>query len=224
MHFRNAKFRETHEGNDHTESTAPAAPRHRRLTSLLVVGAIAAIIALALLPAQNTEATENREGGACSSTYSGCHSGAQTPSMLTVTGLPSGSYIPGQQYSIQIVIADANGDATGYNSFDLITNGGTPSTTDPNVEINNPDSEASANDAADLMKATTFNVVWTAPLSGSVDVEIWGVMGDGAGSMLDIWDRKAYSYSTVPEFPAILVPIIGIGCAVILASRLSKKK
>ena len=93
-----------------------------------------------------------------------------------------------------------------------------------NAEINNPVSEASANDLADLKKVTTFDVVWTAPLSGSATIEIWAVMGDGAGSMLDIWDREVFSYSSVPEFPTMLLPIIGIGFAVMLASRLSKKK
>lgn len=56
------------------------------------------------------------------------------------------------------------------------------------------------------------------------DVEIWAVIGDGAGSTYDIWDSEAYSYSAVPEFPVILVPIIGVGIAVVLAMRLSKKK
>jgi hypothetical protein len=195
--------------------------RKRRYISLLAIGAIAALIGLAVLPAQPTAARETREGGSCSEPYSGCHSGAQTPSLLTITGLPSSSFVPGQQYTIHIVISDTNGIATGYNSFDLIINAGTLSTTDPEVEINNPASEASANDLADLMKATTFDVVWTAPLSSSANIEIWGVMGDGAGSMLDIWDREVYSYTAVPEFPVIL---LRIGLAVILASRISKKR
>jgi len=191
--------------------------------SLLAIGAIATMIGLALLPAQPTAARETREGGSCSEPHGGCHSGAQTPSMLTVTGLPAGSFVPGQQYTVHIVISDSNGAGTGYNSFDMIINAGTLSTTDPEVEINNAAGEASANDMADLMAATTFDVVWTAPLSDSANIEIWGVMGDGAGSMLDIWDREVFSYTAIPEFPMILLPIVGVGIAVVLAARLSKK-
>lgn len=224
MNSRNAGFTADLKRTDRAEPRArAAAPRKWKLASLLAIGAMAVIIGLAFLPTQQTAARQFFEGGGCSDTYSGCHDGAQTASMMTVTGLPAGDYVPGQLYSVRITITDSNG-ATGYNSFDIIINAGTLSTSDPEVEINSASGEASANDGADLTLATVFDVGWTAPLSGSATIEIWGVMGDGAGSTHDIWDREVYAYSAIPEFPMILVPIVGIGCAVILASRLTKKK
>jgi len=224
LNSRNAGFTADLKRTDRTEPRArAAAPRKWKLASLLAIGAMAAIIGLALMPVQQTTARPTFEGGACSSTYSGCHDGAQTVSMMTVTGLPAGSYVPGQLYSIRVTITDTNG-VTGSNSFDMLINAGTLSTSDAEVEINSATGEASANDGADLTLATVFDVSWTAPLSGSATIEIWGVMGDGSGSTHDIWDREVYSYSAIPEFPMILVPIIGIGCAVILASRMTKKK
>ena len=225
MNFKNAVLKASRTRSNHAESVKHSVvSRKRGYTSLLLIGAFAAIIAFALLPAEQSAAKPTFTGGACSDTYSGCHDGVQTVSMMTITGMPTGSYIPGQPYSIKITIADTNGVDTGQNAFDLIINAGALSSTDANVEIVNPSIEAKANTAIDLKRATTFNVTWTAPLSGSVNIEVWAVMGDGAGSTHDIWDREAFSYSTVPEFPAILIPIIGISCAVILASRLSKKK
>lgn len=227
MNFRNGRLTALRKGNHHTDSIMPVAvSRRKRLTSLLLIGSVAAIIGFALIPAQKTDARPTFTGGNCSSIspYTGCHSGAQTPSMMTISGLPTGSYVPGQIYTIKVTITDTNGASTGQNAFDMLVTDGTLSTTDPNVLIVDPATEAKANTGVDLKLATTFNVTWTAPLTGSPSFEIWAVMGDGASGTLDIWDREAYSYSAVPEFPAILLPIIGIGCAVVLASVLSKRK
>lgn len=204
-------------------SSTTSSTRRRRIAAMLIVGVFAATIGLALIPAQNTEARPTFTGGDCSSSYSGCHSGAQTPAMMAVTGLPAGSYVPGQVYTIKVTITDTNGIATGQNAFDMLIVGGSLASSDPNVAIVDQYAEAKANTGVDLKTATTFNVSWTAPISGSASFEIWGVMGDGAGGTLDIWDREVYSYSAVPEFPMILVPVIGIGIAVLLASRLVKK-
>jgi len=147
--------------------------------------------------------------------------------MMTVTGLPSGTYVPGQQYTLTISIVDTT-PGTGYNSFDLLVTAGTLATTDPNAETNTPtagyNAEASANDLVTPMTATTWTVVWTAPLSGSAGVEIWAVMGDGLTGTLDIWDHESYSYSAIPEFPTLLIPVVGAVGALVLASRVSKRK
>ena len=224
MNFKRQDSAKGIDGNDGQILSGATTAKRRRLVPLMMVGLAVAVIAIALVPAQQGAARPTFTGGACSSTYSGCHDGAQTPSMMTVTGLPGGTYIPGQPYDIKITITDTNGAATGENAFDLLVNSGSLSSTDPNVEIVNPASEAKANTGVDLRLATTFNVTWTAPLSGTATFEIWAVMGDGAGSAHDIWDRETYSFGTVPEFPMILIPIVGVGLAVILALRLSKKK
>jgi len=200
------------------------ATKRRRYASLLLTGIVAGIVAFALIPSQHGSARPTFTGGDCSDTYGGCHDGGQVVSMMTITGLPAGSFVPGQPYSIKVTITDTNGAATGQNAFDLLINAGTLASSDPNVEIVSSTSEAKANTGVDLKLATTFNVTWTAPLTSSADIVIWGVMGDGAGSTHDIWDREAYSYNAVPEFPVLLLPIVGIGIAVVLAMRLSKKK
>jgi len=144
---------------------------------------------------------------------------------LTVGGLPGGTYVPGQQYTITITITDSNGAGTGNNNFDIIANAGTFSNPDPNTEVNAPASgaEASANTGVNHMTLTTGSVVWTAPLSGSVTIDVWAVMGDGQLGTLDIWDHKSYTSSEIPEFTILILPLIGIVGIVILASRAMKK-
>ncbi len=193
--------------------------RRRLASALLAIGFIA-ILAVALVPADKSSATPTREGGNCD----GCHSGAQTPAMLTVSGLPSGTYTPDQQYTIVITLDDTNG-ATGQNNFDIIASAGTFSTTDPNAEINSPSSgaEASANDGVTPMTATSWTVVWTAPSSGSAQMDIWAVMGDGASGTLDIWDNESYTYSAIPEFALVLIPVVSVLAIIVLVSRTRKK-
>jgi hypothetical protein len=148
--------------------------------------------------------------------------------MMTVTGLPAGTYVPSQQYTVTVTITDTNSGSTGENSFDLLATAGSITESDPNVEVNTPTSgysaEASADDTVASMTATTFTLVWTAPASGSVTIEVWAVMGDGAGGTADIWDHETYSYTAIPEFPTLLVPVLGAVGALVLASRLSSKK
>ena len=192
----------------------------RRVLGILLVGAIVAALAVALAPIGTTSATPTREGGACS----GCHEGAQTPSMLTVTGLPSGTYVPGQPYTITITITDTNGNTIndGQNNFDIIATAGTFSSPDANTEVNSA-TEASTLDSADHYTLTSGSVVWTAPASGSVTIDVWAVMGDGATGTLDIWDHETYTSSEIPEFTILILPLIGVVGIVVLASRAMKK-
>ena len=193
----------------------------RRIVSAMTVIAIASIALITLLPADQTAARPTREGGACD----GCHGGAETPSMLTVTGMPSGTYVPGQQYTLTITITDTNG-ATGENAFDLLATAGSLTTTDSNAEINTPTTgyaaEASANDLVTPMKATSWTVVWTAPLSGNAAIDVWAVMGDGTTGTSDIWDHENYSSKAIPEFTSILIPIAAIVGVLVLAYRIKK--
>jgi hypothetical protein len=199
----------------------------RRVVSVIALIAFTSLALLIILPADETSARPNREGGGCGAP-DGCHSGAQTATMMTVTGLPTGSYVPGQQYTLMITLTDTNG-ATGENAFDLLVTAGSLSTTDSNAEVQTtPTSgytaEASANDAVTPMRATSWTVLWTAPLSGSATVEVWSVMGDGATGTLDIWDHETSNYTAIPEFPTLLLAIIAVVCALVLASRMTKRK
>lgn len=186
----------------------------------LLVGAIVSVLAVAISPIDTASAFSTREGGACD----GCHTGAQTPSMLTVSGLPSGTYVPGQQYTITVTITDSNGAGTGQNNFDIIASAGAFSSPDANTEVNSA-TEASAHDAVDHTTLTSGTVVWTAPTagSGSVSIEVWAVMGDGLSGTVDIWDSKSYSYTEIPEFSILIVPLVGIVAVVVLAARAMKK-
>jgi hypothetical protein len=143
--------------------------------------------------------------------------------MLAVTGLPVGTYTPGLQYTIVITVVDTNG-ATGQNNFDIIASAGSFSTTDPNAEVNAPTTgaEASASDLVIPMTATSWIVVRTAPSSGSVQIDIWAVMGDGAVGMFDIWDHEPYTYSIIPEFSLVLIQVISVLAIIILVSRTRK--
>lgn len=193
----------------------------RKLASAFLAGSIIAIVAVAIIPLGTTTARPwfEIEDGVCS----GCHSGAQTPAMLAATGYPVGTYTPGLQYTIVITVVDTNG-ATGQNSFDIIASAGSFSTTDPNAEVNAPatGAEASASDLVSPMAATSWTVVWTAPSSGSVQIDIWAVMGDGAGGMLDIWDHESYTYSAIPEFSLVLIPVISVLAIIVLVLRTRK--
>ena len=200
------------------KANARAWGRKKKILATLFMGAIISVLVVAIAPIGTTSAFPTREGGACD----GCHTGAQTPSMLTVSGLPVSDYVPGQQYTITITITDSNGAGTGQNNFDIIANSGTFSDPSPTMEVNSA-TEASANDGADHTILTTGTVVWTAPLSGSVTIDVWAVMGDGASGTLDIWDHKTSTYSEIPEFAILILPLIGIVGIVILASRAMKK-
>lgn len=191
----------------------------RKLASALLAIGLIALLAVALVPVDKSSAFPTREGGGCD----GCHTGAQTPAMLTVTGLPVGTYTPSLQYTIVITIDDTS-VGTGQNNFDIIASAGSFSTTDLNAEVNAPTTgaEASASDGVSPMTATSWTVVWTAPSSGSVQIDVWAVMGDGAVGTLDIWDHKSSTYNAIPEFSLVLIPVIGVVSIVILVSRIRK--
>ncbi len=205
-------------------ATATATPSARKKVAglVVVIGAIA-LLAVALIPASNsTDAYPDREGGC------GCHSYRTTP-FLTVNGLPSGTYTPGQQYSVDVIVADPNG-LTGENAFSFrITSpavgGGTLATTDPNVEINTA-IQASANDSVTPMTATQWTVLWTAPASGSVTINITAVMNQTSILGTPPYDRYTVTLTegaAIPEFPVLLVPVVGIGLAVVVAAKVTRR-
>ena len=203
--------------------------RRRRLHAISLAMVAIAAIAIALIPAQHTEATETKEGGGCGAP-TGCHDNnglkAPSPSLMTVSGFPAGTYVPGFAYTITIQVVDSL--AGGKNSFDLLTTAGTLTSSDSNVETNIPPSgysaEASQNDSAATKTATTWTLVWTAPASGSVTIDVWAVVGDGTTGTKDPFDHETFVYSgTIPEFPILVVPIIGMLAVVAIASRFLKR-
>jgi len=201
-----------------------AGPKARsKVTPLIVVVGAIALLAVVLVPASNsTVAYPDREGGC------GCHP-YRTTSFLTVGGLPDGSYTPGSPYTITVTLADSE-PTVGENSFSirLVSStwvGGTLSTTDPNVEIN-ADGNASANDVVVPMSVSQWTVLWTAPASGTVEINITAVMNQTAIVGTPPYDRITTTLtdgSAIPEFPAMLIPVVGIGLAVVIAAKVTRK-
>jgi len=204
-------------------ATATARPSVRRKVAglVVVIGAIA-LLAVALIPASNsTVAFPDREGGC------GCHPYRTTP-FLTVTGLPVGSYTPGLAYPFTVTVADPNG-ATGNNSFSVRLStgarGGTLTTTDPNAEIN-VDGNASANDLVTPMSVSQWTLTWTAPASGTVAINVTAVMNQTTIIGTPPYDRITTTLTdaaAIPEFPALLIPVVGIGLAVVVAAKVTRK-
>lgn len=193
-----------------------------KVTALVVIVGALALFVVALFPASNTTVGHpTNEGGNCGN----CHP-YRTTSFLTVSGLPTGSYTPGLAYTVTVTLADPNG-ATGENSFDFILSAacGTLTTTDPNAEINSV-TEASAKDSVAPMSVSQWTVRWTAPTSGTVTLNVWSVMDQtGATGINAKYDRNTFTLTAgaaIPEFPALLVPVIGI--AVVVATRITKRQ
>ena len=200
--------------------TARPSARRKVAGLVVVVGAIA-LLAVALVPASNsTVAYPDREGGC------GCHPYRTTP-FLTVTGLPVGSYTPGLAYPFIVTVADPNG-AIGNNSFSVRLStgarGGTLTTTDPNAEINT-DGNASANDSVTPMSVSQWTLTWTAPASGTVAINVTAVMNQTSIIGTPPYDRSTVTLTDVaiPEFPALLIPVVGIGLAVVVAAKVTRK-
>ena len=193
--------------------------RGKAYTLVVLISAVAAI-ALVITPSQVTLAHPSNEGGNCSN----CHDTAGPESLLTVTGLPASTYVPAQAYSLTITIADSD-LTTGENAFDLLfSGGGTVTTADPKVEINSPTGEASIKETVSTT-ATIWNLTWTAPSSGQVTFNVWGVggTGAGAGSPYDL-DTFVLNSSAIPEFSLVLVPVVGMLGAMFIVHKISKKK
>lgn len=205
----------------------------RRVSHKLLVGVFAGLgvlvaLAVAFVPTSNSIAKPTYENLPCSN----CHT--TVGNFVTVTGLPVSQYNPGEAYRITITLSDPDGSTVNENAFDftLSSGGGTltlGSPVDPNVEINSA-LEASSNDAVSPMRTHTWNFTWTAPLSGSVTINVWGVVG-GFGGSTNTGTKAPYDHDTytlgstaIPEFSVFIVPVVGMAGAIIAVSRLTKNK
>jgi hypothetical protein len=184
------------------------------LAVLAAIGVIA-VLAVVMVPIEMSSAHSDNtiSGGACSN----CHP-TLTTSFLTFENLPTSSYTPGGVYTITISITDTNG--VGRNAFDLTVSAGTLSSTDSNVEVLGNNTEAHTLEDS----VSSWTVVWTAPMSGDVIVETWGVYGGGSRSTSP-WEQDVRILSTtaIPEFPALLLPVLGLVGVVVVLAKISKK-
>lgn len=185
----------------------------RKLAVFLTIIASAGMLALVLVPANESTAHAGNTGGGCDS----CHPTTGT-TFLTVTGLPASLYVPGNAYTVTISIADTNG-ATGRNSIDFIVSAGTVTSSDPNVVV------ASSTEAvASIYTVSAWTLTWTAPTSGQATIDVWGVFGGGS-RITSPWNHQtsALNPSAIPEFSTVVVPLVGILGVVLVVTRVSKK-
>lgn len=195
----------------------------RRITALLVTVGALALLAVALFPASTTTLGHpTNVGGNCGN----CHP-LRTTAFLTVNGLPTGSYTPGHVYTVTVVLADTNG-VTGQNNFNFIipTGGGTLATSDPNAMVYSA-TQVTPNHSISPMTFSTWTLQWTAPSSGTVAINVWAVMDEtGATGINAPYDHNTITLTAgapIPEFPTLLIPVIGIGLAVVVAATVARR-
>ncbi len=110
---------------------------------------------------------------------------------VIATGLPTGSYVPGQVYNFSVTISNAvTANIWGF-EVKAVTSGGstaigTFSTTNPNVVVANSEIKHGNAVAFTGTSYTYTNLKWTAPAAGSPSVSFYftGVAGDNDASEL----------------------------------------
>jgi hypothetical protein len=133
---------------------------------------------------------------------SGCHFdfGLNTAGgSITATGLPIGSYVPGQVYNFSVTISNASPMQIWGFAIKAVISGtgtalGTFSTTNPGTNVNTNELR---NSSAAVFTGTSYtytNLKWTAPATGTSLVSFYmtGVAGDGDGS-----EFGDYVYSSI---------------------------
>lgn len=134
--------------------------------------------------------------GAVGDYCTNCHSGNPRNAAggsVTLTGLPSGGYVPNQSYPLSLTITHASANRTRWGfSIAAVNSGGAPlgtfSTTNPNAAING--SELSHNNAVSTSAQASYtynNLSWRAPAtaSGTVNFYFVGNAADGSSSSGD---------------------------------------
>jgi len=212
---------------DAGEVESPAKRTRRRigfraLAAIFAVASIVGLAALAYYPVEPAAGNPDREGSTC-----GCHPFGPD-SLLTVTGIPT-AYVPEMTYTITISVNDLNG-LTGNNSFSMdIFGGGTLNAsmqTDPNIEINIANQRASVNDTMLPMHVASWDVVWKAPLSGAVTINVTAVSASDTATGSDApkdSDQVIINPTAIPEFPVLLVPMIAI-IGLLVVMRIAVKR
>lgn len=190
----------------------------KRVASLLALVGTIVLLAVALAPASISSAQPTREVDC-----TGCHD-VQSAGLLSVTGLPA-TYTPDATYTITINVADVNG-ASGENGFYLtLTGGGTLLNPGANAEVNDPAAAASTADTRP-MTVDTWTVDWTAPSSGAVTIHVWAVSAtDTETGTSAPYDDMIINIDTtaIPEFTALLLPVLGLVGVVVVLAKISKK-
>jgi hypothetical protein len=123
-----------------------------------------------------------------------CHSVTADPTVtVIITGQPA-EYEPLASYPLTITVS--GGPASAKGGFNLEVSKGSLSSTDPNVQIDIPQTQATHTNP----DQRSWSVTWTAPAQGSADVTFWlagnAVNGNG-GTSGDGWDLFSQVISEV---------------------------
>jgi hypothetical protein len=125
-----------------------------------------------------------------------CHSSTADPTVtVSMAGHPT-EYTPFQNY--QLTISVSGGPASTKGGFNLEVSAGTLSTSDPNVQINGPQNQATHTNP----NQRSWSVDWTAPAAGSGDITLWvagnAVNGNGNNGG-DGWNLYSTTISEIPQ-------------------------
>ncbi|MFZ1528168.1 MAG: choice-of-anchor V domain-containing protein [Ferruginibacter sp.] len=109
---------------------------------------------------------------------------------VSVTGLPTGSYVAGQTYNFSVTISHASPAAIWSFALKAVVSGtsgtalGTFSTTNANVHIASSEIKTSNAVSSSGTSYTYTGLKWTAPTTGSSPVSFYftGIAGDGDGA------------------------------------------
>ena len=126
-----------------------------------------------------------------------CHSSTSPTVTLSLTGLPSGGYTPGDTYSLT---ASGSGGPSGTKGgFNLDSSSGTFTNPGPNARISSGEVTHSNSNSR------SWTVDWTAPSSGSGDAVFYMainlVNGDG-GTSGDSWGADSWTISEATSNPS----------------------
>ena len=193
------------------------------VASIFTAGVALAVLAVVLAPSADTTAFPGRTGGTCQGSSGNCHPVTGT-SFLTVTGFPT-DYVPLQEYTITVTIADANG-LSGENSFDLILSAGGGTVAGVDQYVKNVSAQQVATNEAFNTSVSSWTVKWTAPATGSVTVDTWAVYSTGGAASDSPYEHVTTTVNAgaIPEFSGVLLPVVGIVATLVLVSRRRAKK
>jgi hypothetical protein len=105
-----------------------------------------------------------------------CHGTSAPTTSIAVNGLPA-NYNNGQSYPLSVTITNAAKVIAG---FQIRSNIGTITTTDPGINVYSDNRSAGHNSPKGMTAGVaTFNVIWTAPATGST-IANFGAQGIGA--------------------------------------------
>jgi hypothetical protein len=127
---------------------------------------------------------------------------------IVATGLPLGSYVPGQAYNFSVTITNASAMQMWGFAIKAVISGtsgtalGTFSTTNPNTNVSGGEIRNSNGAVFSGTSYTFNNLIWTAPLTGSSSVSFYvaGIAADADGS-----EAGDFSYSN--SYLNIVLPV-----------------